>query len=307
MKIYDCFTFFNELDVLEIRLNILNDKVDYFVLVEATTTHSGKKKELYFENNKSRYSEFSKKIIHVVVDDMPELKDDRWVLENFQRNAIMRGLSDCKEDDVIMISDLDEIPNIKDADDIKNRAKIISSKNDVLYKIYYYLKTKILNIKSDLRIVKYIKIVANYLSIKSSKLIVFKQNFYFYYLNGFINNKWLGSKIVIYKSLVNDFNSSPQQIRSSSAKNIIENGGWHFSYLFTPEGISNKIKSFAHSEFDKTEYTDTSTIETKIKRGENIFGREAEKINYVKIDNSYPEYIINNTDKYTQLINNVNN
>ncbi|MFA5934671.1 MAG: hypothetical protein WC827_02185 [Candidatus Paceibacterota bacterium] len=308
MKIYDCFTFFNELDVLEIRLNILNDKVDYFVLVEATTTHSGKKKELYFENNKSRYSKFLNKIIHVIVDDMPELKDDRWVLENFQRNAIMRGLSDCKEDDVIMISDLDEIPNIKDVNYIKNRAKTISSKNDVLYKIYYYFKTKILNIKSNTRIVKYIKILTNYLSIKSSKLIVFKQNFYFYYLNGFINNEWLGSKIVMYKNLINDFNSSPQQIRSSSAKNIIENGGWHFSYLFTPEGISNKIKSFAHSEFDKTEYTDTNTIETKIKKGENIFGRDAEKITYVKINNSYPEYIINNTGKYEQLINNnVNN
>jgi beta-1,4-mannosyl-glycoprotein beta-1,4-N-acetylglucosaminyltransferase len=112
MKIYDCFTFFNELDLLEMRLNILNNYVDYFVLVEATKTFSGKPKELYYLKNKEKFNKFSHKIIHITVDDMPEIKDNnRWELESFQRNAIIRGLTNCQSDDVILISDIDEIPD----------------------------------------------------------------------------------------------------------------------------------------------------------------------------------------------------
>jgi len=116
-KVFDCFTFFNELDLLEIRLNELDDVVDKFVLVEAPVTHSGKPKPLYFEQNKQRFSEFLPKIIHVVVDDMPTVAEPGKSLnltrENFQRNAIVRGLTDCGWDDIVMISDADEIPNKK--------------------------------------------------------------------------------------------------------------------------------------------------------------------------------------------------
>ena len=107
--IYDCFTFFNELDLLEIRLNVLNDVVDRFVLVEATKTHSGKDKPLYFNDNKERYKAFQHKVIHVIVDDYPPFVT-AWTYENHQRNAILRGLTQANPDDAIMISDLDEIP-----------------------------------------------------------------------------------------------------------------------------------------------------------------------------------------------------
>ena len=107
--LYDCFTFFNELELLEIRLNELDDIVDKFVLVEATRTHTNKIKPLYFKENKEKFSKFTDKIIHIVVDDMPE-SNDAWVLENYQRNSIVRGLKDCNSHDVIMISDVDEIP-----------------------------------------------------------------------------------------------------------------------------------------------------------------------------------------------------
>lgn len=109
-KIYDCFTFFNELDLLEIRLNTLKDVVDYFVLVESTKTFSGKDKELYFLKNKKRFAAFMDRIIHVVVDDMPQ-DANRWGREFYQRNAIMRGLTNCNPDDIIIISDVDEIPD----------------------------------------------------------------------------------------------------------------------------------------------------------------------------------------------------
>ncbi|MGN1154117.1 MAG: hypothetical protein ACI4S3_08815 [Candidatus Gastranaerophilaceae bacterium] len=96
--IYDCFTFFNELDLLEIRLNILNDVVDKFVLVEATKTFTGQDKPLYYNDNKEKFSAFNAKIIHVVVDDYPSIGlETAWGYENWQRNCISRGLNNAKK------------------------------------------------------------------------------------------------------------------------------------------------------------------------------------------------------------------
>ena len=107
--IWDCFTFFNELELLDIRLNILDKYVDKFVLVEGTITHSCKPKPLYFDQYKSLYKKFLDKIVHVVVEDMPVNKD-YWIPERFQRNAISRALVKANPSDIILISDLDEIP-----------------------------------------------------------------------------------------------------------------------------------------------------------------------------------------------------
>jgi len=113
MKIFDCFKFFNELELLELRFMELYDTVDYFVLVEANKTHTGKDKSYIFEDNRGLFTPYLDKVIHVKVDDLPEYSvNDIWKAENFQRNSIMRGLVDvAKEGDKIIISDLDEIPN----------------------------------------------------------------------------------------------------------------------------------------------------------------------------------------------------
>ena len=89
--IFDCFTFNDELELLEIRLNVLKDVVDRFVLVEATKTFTNKSKPLIYEENKDRFKEFADKIIHIVVDDFPD-DDNPWARENWQRNKIMEGL-----------------------------------------------------------------------------------------------------------------------------------------------------------------------------------------------------------------------
>jgi beta-1,4-mannosyl-glycoprotein beta-1,4-N-acetylglucosaminyltransferase len=107
--IYDCFMFFDELDILDIRLHELSSVVDRFVLVEATKTFSGNPKPLYYADNKEMFREFNDRIIHIVVDDMPE-GDDPWPREKFQRNACMRGLATAQPDDIIIIGDVDEIP-----------------------------------------------------------------------------------------------------------------------------------------------------------------------------------------------------
>lgn len=110
MKIYDCFMFFNELEILDIRLNTLYDSVDYFVLVESTKSHSGLDKPLYFDINKKRYKKFIDKIIHVIYEDKHKFSGG-MASDNNQRNHILNGLKDSKINDIIMISDCDEIPN----------------------------------------------------------------------------------------------------------------------------------------------------------------------------------------------------
>ena len=136
MKIFDCFKFFNELELLELRLMELYDTVDYFVLVEANKTHTGKLKNYIFEENKNNFEKFLDKIIHIKVDDMPPYsQSDIWTAENFQRNCIMRGLVDYAENgDKVIISDIDEIPSV---DIIKAN---INNPNWVTFrqKLFYY-------------------------------------------------------------------------------------------------------------------------------------------------------------------------
>lgn len=107
--IYDCFSFFDELMLLEIRLKELSEVVDRFVLVEATHTHSGKPKRLYYNEVRDAgvFAAYRDKIEHIVFEMDP--KPDRWANENAQRNAIVEGLSDAKPDDIIIVSDIDEI------------------------------------------------------------------------------------------------------------------------------------------------------------------------------------------------------
>jgi beta-1,4-mannosyl-glycoprotein beta-1,4-N-acetylglucosaminyltransferase len=109
MAIYDCFPFFNELELLEVRLHELAGVVDHFVLVESDRTHSNLPKPLHYEENKHLFREFHDKIIHVVVTDMPQ-DPNPWTREHHQRRCISRGLVNCKTDDIIMVSDMDEIP-----------------------------------------------------------------------------------------------------------------------------------------------------------------------------------------------------
>src|SRR3954453_12113765 len=108
--IYDCFTFFNELDVLDIRLHVLADVVDRFVLVEARQTHQQRAKPLHYEENKDRFAAFADRIEHVVVDEFPEEATGAWGCENWQRNAIRHGLRRAAAGDTVLISDADEIP-----------------------------------------------------------------------------------------------------------------------------------------------------------------------------------------------------
>jgi beta-1,4-mannosyl-glycoprotein beta-1,4-N-acetylglucosaminyltransferase len=139
MKIYDCFTFYNELDLLEIRLNELNDVVDGFILVEAEQSHQNKSKPLFFQDNKNRYKKFLSKIKHIIVPANLFVNDDAWYNEKLQRNAICAGLFDVHEDDLLVVSDLDEIPSKDSILEVKKQQIAPAVFEQILH--YYYLNT----------------------------------------------------------------------------------------------------------------------------------------------------------------------
>ena len=143
--IHDCFLFFNELDLLEIRLNVLNKYVDKFVIIEATRTHSGLEKPLYYLQNKNRYKLFWDKIIHIVVDTFPSKFNTRWELENYHRNGATEYIQQCSDDDIILLCDVDEIINPECLKNVIRRIQkkphsivYFAEKRYIFYQMYYW-------------------------------------------------------------------------------------------------------------------------------------------------------------------------
>ena len=230
MNIYDCFMYFDEDLLLDLRFNILNKYIKKFVITEATYTHNGTKKELRFDINK--FKKFKDKIDYIVVDKPPPnilnlikgesegKRGEKLILNGmardyFQREHLNKGITQAEEEDLILISDLDEIPNLENLDFSK---------------------------------------IGN-------KILLFEQKMFYYKLNLFYKNlTWLGSKATKKKNFL-----SPQWLRNIKGKNypkwrldvlfskkkysnlfFVKNGGWHFTCLRTPEELEKKLLNFAH-------------------------------------------------------------
>ena len=267
MAIYDCIQFFNEENILDLRLNILDKFIDFFVIVESTTDHQGNKKKLNFKLE--NFNKFKKKIIYIAVEDTEEIIKKSHIgqnslVERHQRNSIMKGLKKSNDNDLIIISDVDEIPDL-------SKLNIFNKKNYAVF---------------------------------SQKKFDYKLN-----LLNETEGDWHGSKVCLKKNL-----RSPQWLRDLKFKKypfwridktkniqIIENGGWHFSYLQSPEKIIKKIMSFSHGERNKPEFANLKNIEEKIKNQQNIFdlGFSYKKVD---LDNTFPKYIIENKEKFKKWI-----
>jgi len=155
--VYDCFPFFNELEVLDIRLSTMDKVADRFVIVEATRTHQNNPKPLYFKNNMHRYKKYLHKITHIVVDDYPAT--DSWSIERHQRDAIMRGLIHCNANDTIIISDCDEIPDPhKVMDYVNGKDRTVKALSQKLY--YYNFNTLASDPWNEAKIVGYSQLKA---------------------------------------------------------------------------------------------------------------------------------------------------
>ena len=265
MAVYDCFEYFNEDHIVDLRLNILNKFVDYFVISESTKTHQGENKKINF--NLNNFSKFKKKIIHIVADYKEEINFEQHVggespIEQHQRNSLINGIEKASSNDLIILSDSDEIPDLS----------------------------------------KLFKINPN------KKFIAFSQKMFMYKLNlqNIDESNWIGSKITKKKNI-----RSMQELRNLKFKDYpfwridkinqqIIDGGWHFSFLQTPEQILNKIRSFSHGEFNDKNLNEEKILE-KILKSEDIFGR-GKKLKKVVIDDSYPEYIFKNKERFLSWI-----
>ena len=299
MKIYDAFLFFNELDLLEIRLNLLNDLVDYFVISESNLTFSGRPKPLYYSENKNRFKQFEKKIIHQVFTDNPndftslpkfrnpKNKDEaclnkifsfideatnfpkdvlHWGRDFYQRECLHRALLNCKDDDIVVFSDADEIPR---PDTLRNVISFFPS-NEI-----YTLRQKEFN----------------------------------YYLNMYKQDNWMGPRVATYKTFKNISFNKIRSIgdggRGRPAIDTIDvqNGGWHFTNLGGTERIIQKIESWGHQEYN----TDIikKNIKNKVESGKDIFNRRgSKKLRQIEVDEKiFPKWLVENKDRYAHLIN----
>lgn len=255
MKIFDCFIFFNEYDILELRFMELYDTVDYFVIVEANKTFSGKDKEFNFEKHKDRFKKWIDKVVYIKVDDMPTYNPNNlWDLEYHQRNCIWRGLDGRAElGDKVLISDCDEIPNIE-------------ALKDNLYR---------------------------------HDTITFSNKLFYYYVNNYCLGRWCGTVMAEWGT----FGPRIQTLRWFAIKNryqrwvdwVIEDGGWHYSYLTgnSPKKIVEKIESFSDPELINLA-GDIKTIETKMNNSKDLYnrdnkGRHKQKI--INITNCKPKHL----------------
>jgi len=295
MKMFDCFTFYDEEMILDFRLNYLSDYVDKFVVVESSYTHSGKKRDLIFDIKK--YSKFKDKILYLILDEEPkdlfeidgkekfDEKNSKYILnalkrENFQRNHIIKGLKDASSDDMIIISDVDEVPNLEE------------------------------NNLNDLK----------------NKIVLFNQKFFYYKFNLKLQSfDWYGSKACIKANLI-----SPQWLRNIKSKKypfwrldtlfsknkyqnifFIKNGGWHFSNMKTAESIEKKMSTYLHHREYDLNPLGAKKINEIMKNKKAIYNLRAD-MKADKFDNTQdlvvaevkelPAYIQNNLEKYKDWI-----
>lgn len=268
-KIYDCFTFFNELDLLELRFEELYNHVDHFVLVEANRTFQNNVKPYYFGENQYRFAKYMDKVIHVQVDDMP-VDTDAWGREAHQRNAIARGIVNAGPDDIIMVSDLDEIVRPKIVDDLKNdnQNTIWGMRMPLFYFKFNYMLTTTDSIYTTWAMACRKKVLHSTEDLRRNR----------FSLNGF------------------ELNYNQNGIR------MMEHAGWQFSYLGDTEFAKSKIQSFSHTETNRPEIIDLLDIERSIAQGDGLGISAVERFAPVKIDSYMPQSIQNNPDKYFNYI-----
>ena len=297
MKIYDCFMFFDEDMLLDLRLNIMDKYVDKFVITEATYTHSGRPKKLIFDINK--FSKFKDKIIYIVVDQQPpdlleikesdnDEKDTRgqklvlngYKRDNYQRQKAQQALNNVDPEDWIIINDIDEIPNLKNVD----------------------------------------------MSTIKNKLLIFKQQIFYYKFNLLYPAiSWYGSRACKKKNFL-----SPQWLRNTKHKKYslwrldiffskrkyndifyVNNGGWHFTNIKSPEDIEKKLLNYTHhDEFEKSKLK-VEDLQKKIEEKKIIYDHTVDQTGYkwgsdtklltIKLSDM-PDYLRENYKKYVNWL-----
>jgi beta-1,4-mannosyl-glycoprotein beta-1,4-N-acetylglucosaminyltransferase len=251
MKIFDCITFFRENFITNIRFEILKDCVDYFFICESIYDHKGNKKKLNF---KLLNKNLKNKVFYLVKKDKFAKLNTPWQNQATQREYLKNFVFNySKDDDLIMFSDPDEIPNPT--------------------------------------IIKNLKLKKKY-GIFMQKSFCYKFNLFNSY-----ESPWEGTRVCLKKNLKYSF----FRVDKERSIQIIDNGGWHFNNLMPVAEISKKLKTFAHSEFSDEKFSSINVIKKKIENKEDLFER-GYLYTKIKIDNSFPEYILKNKSSLKKFI-----
>ena len=288
MKIIDCTSFYNEHMMYEVRLNVLKDKVDKFIVTESIYSHSGKKKKLNFDIK--NYPKFKDKIKYIVIDKEPEgIIEENNDPSKQRANSLKRielsydahfkEVKDANEDDLILLSDNDEIPNLDSIEFKKN-------KNDIIFfnQLFFYYKFNLLYDR-----MKWIGTKA----CKKKKLISFS---------------WLRNiKLKKYPFWRLDTLFSKKKYTNI---NIVNNGGWHFTNLKTPEDMYDKFMNFGHHDEFKLSGISVEDIKAKISNKEMFYDHFADKSSTNKWKSDYklklvdenllPSFLTKNKNKYNE-------
>lgn len=285
MSVYSVTEFFNELDLLELRLETMSPYVDYFVVSESTMTHSGKPKPLYYWKNRERYRKFHDKIIHQIVDNSPasleELKNmkprgdfharvitnvlrsdwfdhniNSYLRDTYEKECLLVPLRFCEKDDIILFGDLDEIVRPEALE------KVLKKFHDMT----------VYNFRNDM--------------------------FYYYLNNQKVNEPWVGTLAISFRKFYYDDVYSFCGLRTYREGAFIDNGGWHFTYMGGADKIKQKIESWGeqslNQEFIK-QSIDYNIINFRT-TGKDLFFRPAEfRIRDIN-DGTFPQYIVEHQD-----------
>ena len=285
MAIYDCFQYFDEDHIVDLRLNILDKYVDYFVIIESCFTHRGEKRKLKFDINK--FEKFKGKIIYKIFDKVPEkiyqihesekenTKSGKYIInallrENGQRNYISEGIKDAEDEDIILVSDVDEIPNLSNINIREVKEKIILFKQDMFY---YKFNLKLPSLiwtgtkgckKKNLKTPQWLR------NIKDKKYPIYRLD------TLFSKTKYIDIK-------------------------FINNGGWHFSNIKTASEIEHKLKSYLHHrEFDINPLS-LEEIKNIIKNKQAIYDLKVDKkVNKIGNGSDLEEYPLSKLPPYLQ-------
>lgn len=289
MSVFDAIQFYNELDILEIRLETLDPLVDYFIIAEASVTHSGIPKPFYLEENKERFQKFWDKIIYYKINDLPGtckeiennqtedellkicnrriLSGDWWPHEGFpayvrdtaQKEFILRATGSCKPDDILILSDADEIPN---PDTLKG-------------------------------------ILDNF---DPGQVYNLRQKNYIFYMNLRNGEPWVGNFILTYNKFKNEVGFGELKMRRRGA--TVENGGWHFSFMGGYDDVYKKLKAYGEQSLNVPGITDNikTVVDKCIENGMDLYGRcygiWEESVSY----ETHPKYLVENQEKFKRFI-----
>ena len=264
-KIYDCITFFDNNFMFDLRYNILKDVVDYFVICESIYDHRGNKKEINFKFSKS-YNK--NKIKYFLLDKPFSSKNNIWENQAHQREFLLESLNFVEPNDYIFFSDPDEIPNPE---------IFLDFKLDQKYGIFF------------------------------QKCFNYKFNLYNKY-----ETPWEGTRVCKKKNLKSiDFmrqkvksknlNYSFLRIDKEKSIKIFKNAGWHFNNILSPEEISLKLRTFAHSEFADSKYSSPEVIKSKINKKIDLFER-GHSYEAMYLNDTFPRYLIENKIKYKEFL-----